>query len=57
MHLTLFTLEHGVAMEPHNSGRLLDLPVDGHGEARCPATGEHYQLAGDRVRLIESLLP
>lgn len=35
-------------------GERLDLPVQGHGEARCPATGEIHQLAGDRVTRIEA---
>jgi len=34
-------------------GERLDLPARGDGEARCPATGERYQLAGDQVRRIE----
>ena len=34
-------------------GERLALPVQGAGEARCPATGERYQLAGDQVRRIE----
>lgn len=34
-------------------GERLDLPTQGEGEARCPATGERYQLAGDQVRRIE----
>ena len=30
-------------------GERLDLPATGTGEARCPATGERYTLAGDSV--------
>ncbi|MEN9631594.1 MAG: hypothetical protein RJA10_4822 [Pseudomonadota bacterium] len=30
-------------------GERLDLPVSGHGEAPCPATGERYRLDGDVV--------
>jgi len=34
-------------------GERLNLPVQGHGEARCPTTVERYQLADDQVRRIE----
>ena len=34
-------------------GERLDLPLQGQAEARCPATGENYRLAGDQVRRIE----
>jgi UDP-2-acetamido-3-amino-2,3-dideoxy-glucuronate N-acetyltransferase len=34
-------------------GERLDLPLDGDGEARCPATGESYRLAGGRLSLGE----
>ena len=34
-------------------GERLNLPVQGNGEARCPAMGERYQLAGEQVRRIE----
>ncbi|WP_088278855.1 acyltransferase [Ideonella sp. A 288] len=30
-------------------GERLDLPVSGHGEAACPATGERYRLDGDTL--------
>ncbi|MFT3817661.1 MAG: acyltransferase [Rubrivivax sp.] len=30
-------------------GERLDLPVSGHGEAACPATGERYRLQGDTL--------
>ena len=30
-------------------GERLDLPVVGHGEARCPATGERYRLDGETL--------
>lgn len=33
-------------------GERLDLPLDGSGEARCPATGEAYQLEHGRVRCL-----
>ena len=32
-------------------GERLDLPASGTGEARCPATGESYRLAGDSLHL------
>jgi UDP-2-acetamido-3-amino-2,3-dideoxy-glucuronate N-acetyltransferase len=32
-------------------GERLALPVEGEGEAACPATGERYRLAGGRVTL------
>ncbi|MFZ1640562.1 MAG: acyltransferase [Candidatus Contendobacter sp.] len=34
-------------------GERLDLPAQGDGEARCPATGEIYQLVGDHITRIE----
>lgn len=34
-------------------GERLALPVQGHAEARCPATGRRYQLTGGRVTFIE----
>ena len=34
-------------------GERLNLPAQGHGEARCPATGEIYRLAGDHLTRIE----
>ncbi|MBF0436147.1 MAG: Gfo/Idh/MocA family oxidoreductase [Magnetococcales bacterium] len=33
-------------------GEKLDLPVSGHGSARCPHTGENYVLEGDRVTWV-----
>ena len=33
-------------------GERLPLPVDGEGTATCPATGERYQLQGDRLHLL-----
>lgn len=33
-------------------GERLDLPLDGEGEAACPATGELYRLEGGRVRAV-----
>lgn len=33
-------------------GERLDLPARGEGEARCPATGEHYRLVGERLELL-----
>ena len=35
-------------------GERLDLPARGKGEARCPATGERYQLHEDHLRLLEN---
>lgn len=35
-------------------GERLDLPVQGHAEARCPATGETYRLDGNRLSLCSS---
>jgi len=34
-------------------GERLGLPVSGDGEARCPATGERYRLAGDVLALLD----
>ena len=34
-------------------GERLGLPVSGVGQARCPATGERYQLAGAALTLID----
>jgi UDP-2-acetamido-3-amino-2,3-dideoxy-glucuronate N-acetyltransferase len=34
-------------------GERLALPVEGEGEAACPATGERYRLAGGRVTLLQ----
>lgn len=33
-------------------GDKLDLPVDGDGDASCPATGERYRMADGRVTLL-----
>ena len=33
-------------------GERLDLPLEGEGEAACPATGELYRLSGGEVRRI-----
>jgi UDP-2-acetamido-3-amino-2,3-dideoxy-glucuronate N-acetyltransferase len=33
-------------------GERLDLPLQGQGDATCPATGERYQLAGDVLSLL-----
>lgn len=33
-------------------GEKLDLPLDGEGEAACPATGEIYRLEGGKLRLL-----
>jgi UDP-2-acetamido-3-amino-2,3-dideoxy-glucuronate N-acetyltransferase len=35
-------------------GERLALPASGEGEAACPATGERYRLAGDRLAPIET---
>jgi UDP-2-acetamido-3-amino-2,3-dideoxy-glucuronate N-acetyltransferase len=35
-------------------GERLALPVEGHGEASCPATGEGYWLDGELVTLIDN---
>jgi UDP-2-acetamido-3-amino-2,3-dideoxy-glucuronate N-acetyltransferase len=35
-------------------GERLALPVEGHGEASCPATGEGYRLDGELVTLIDN---
>jgi len=52
-----YALMAGVPARPigwmSRHGKRLDLPAQGEGEARCPATGERYQLAGDQVRRIE----
>lgn len=34
-------------------GERLDLPLDGNGEARCPATGEAYRLRDGRCERVE----
>jgi UDP-2-acetamido-3-amino-2,3-dideoxy-glucuronate N-acetyltransferase len=34
-------------------GERLDLPAQGHGEARCPATGERYRLSGNFLECVE----
>ena len=34
-------------------GERLDLPLEGEGEAACPATGEIYRLEAGRCRLVE----
>jgi len=34
-------------------GHRLDLPVEGDGDAACPATGERYRLEGGRLRYLE----
>lgn len=39
---------HAGWMSAH--GERLDLPLEGEGEAHCPATGERYRLAEGRVR-------
>ena len=31
------------------NGQRLRLPVQGHGEAKCPTTGETYVLNGERL--------
>jgi UDP-2-acetamido-3-amino-2,3-dideoxy-glucuronate N-acetyltransferase len=33
-------------------GERLDLPLEGEGEAACPASGERYQLSGGEVRCL-----
>jgi UDP-2-acetamido-3-amino-2,3-dideoxy-glucuronate N-acetyltransferase len=33
-------------------GERLALPVSGHGEAACPATGERYRLGGDTLTAL-----
>ena len=33
-------------------GERLDLPLRGEGEARCPHTGDHYRLQGERLMLL-----
>jgi UDP-2-acetamido-3-amino-2,3-dideoxy-glucuronate N-acetyltransferase len=35
-------------------GERLSLPASGQGEAACPATGERYRLAGERLDRIEA---
>jgi UDP-2-acetamido-3-amino-2,3-dideoxy-glucuronate N-acetyltransferase len=34
-------------------GERLDLPAQGEGEARCPATGERYRLSGNFLECVE----
>jgi len=34
-------------------GERLELPVNGEGEAKCPATGKRYVLTGDAVSCME----
>lgn len=36
-------------------GERLELPVDGDGEAACPATGERYRLRGGRLELHDEV--
>ena len=34
-------------------GERLSLPMQGKGQANCPATGERYRLAGDTLTLLD----
>lgn len=43
---------HAGWMSAH--GERLDLPLEGEGEARCPATGERYRLHGSSLRSLDA---
>jgi UDP-2-acetamido-3-amino-2,3-dideoxy-glucuronate N-acetyltransferase len=52
-----YALMAGVPARPigwiSRHGERLNLPVQGHGEARCPVTGERYRLADNSLEAMQ----